>query len=91
MKMRNAAVAADRIDYRIHRRVVPSAPRSNVNPALDRNAALTAIGRSLRDQYERSQRPSPRISLHSSNGSKRSDPRPTPSRNGGFRQDWRGE
>jgi hypothetical protein len=52
MKMRNVAVAADRIDFWIRRRAVPCAPRSNVNPALDRNATLTAIGRSLRDQYD---------------------------------------
>ena len=76
--MRNVAVAADRIDYWIRRRVVPCAPRSNVNPALDRNAALTAIGRSLRDQYDALAAPVPQILLHSSNGSKRSDLRPTP-------------
>jgi len=35
----------------------------------------------------RSQRPSLRISPHSSNGSKRSNPRSTPSRDGGVRKE----
>jgi hypothetical protein len=50
--MRHVAVAADRIDYWIRRRIVPCAPSSNVNPALDSYIALAAIGRSLRDQYD---------------------------------------
>jgi hypothetical protein len=48
--MRKLATAADGIDYWIRRRVVPCAPASDVNPILDRNVALTAIGQSLRDQ-----------------------------------------
>jgi hypothetical protein len=50
--MRHVAVAADRIDYWIRRRIVPCAPPSNVNPALDSYIALAVIGRSLRDQYD---------------------------------------
>jgi hypothetical protein len=57
--MRQVTTAADRIDYWIRRRIVPCAPRSNVNPALDRNTALAAIGRSLRDQYDALSAPLP--------------------------------
>jgi hypothetical protein len=48
--MRHVAVAADRIDYWIRRRIVPCAPPSNVNP--DSYIVFAAIGRSLRDQYD---------------------------------------
>jgi hypothetical protein len=47
----NVAVAADRIDYWILG-VSSPAPPGAMYPALDRSAALTAIGRSLRDQYD---------------------------------------
>jgi hypothetical protein len=57
--MRQVTTAADRIDYWIRHRVVPCAPRSNVNPALDRSTALAAIGRSLRDQYDALSTPLP--------------------------------
>jgi hypothetical protein len=50
--MRHLAATADRIDHWIRRRIVPFAPPSNVNPALDSYIALAAIGRSLRDQYD---------------------------------------
>jgi len=43
---------ADRIDYWIRRQVVPWPPKSKVNSVRDRRAALTAIGKTLRDQYE---------------------------------------
>jgi hypothetical protein len=46
-----AAQTADRIDYWIRRRVVRCPPLSKVDPAFDRYIALTAIGRSLKDQY----------------------------------------
>ena len=50
--MRNVATAADRIDYWIRRHVVPGATPSNTSPVLERYVGLTAIGRSLREQYD---------------------------------------
>lgn len=50
--MRNVATAADRIDYWIRRHMVPCATASKANPAPDLNVGLTAIGRSLREQYD---------------------------------------
>jgi hypothetical protein len=50
--MRQAATAADRIDYWIRRRVVPCIPAGNVTPARDRYVALTAIGQCLKNQYD---------------------------------------
>jgi hypothetical protein len=43
---------ADRIDYWIRRQVVPCPPQSKVNSARDRRVALTAIGKTLGDQYD---------------------------------------
>jgi hypothetical protein len=51
---------ADRIDYWIRRHVVPCPPQSKVNSARDRQAALTAIGKTLRDQYDAVAAPVPR-------------------------------
>ena len=53
------ATAADRIDYWIRRHIIPCAAPSNANPALDRYVGLTAIGRSLRDQYDAHAAPVP--------------------------------
>jgi hypothetical protein len=50
--MPHLLATADRIDYWIRRHVVPCPPQSKVNSARDRRAALTAIGKSLRDQYD---------------------------------------
>ncbi len=50
--MRHVAATADRIDYWIRRHVVPCPPTGKVNPALDRYVGLTAIGRSLKGQYD---------------------------------------
>jgi hypothetical protein len=58
--MRRLTVAADRIDHWIRRHVVPCPPQSKVNSARDRQAALTAIGKTLRDQYDAVARPVPR-------------------------------
>jgi len=49
--MRHVATAADRIDYWIRRHIVACATPSNA-PAADLHVGLTAIGRSLRDQYD---------------------------------------
>jgi hypothetical protein len=57
--MRQAANVADRIDYWIRRRVVPCTPPGNVTPARDRYVALTAIGQSLKDQYDALEAPVP--------------------------------
>jgi len=43
---------ADRIDYWIRRRVVPCPTHNTVNPATQKLVGLTAIGRSLKDQYD---------------------------------------
>jgi hypothetical protein len=48
----HVATEADRIDYWIRRHIVPCATPSKGNPAPDRYVGLTAIGRSLRDQYD---------------------------------------
>jgi hypothetical protein len=49
--MHNLAARADRIDYWIRRRVVPCPVHTKVDPALQRFVGLTAIGQSLKDQY----------------------------------------
>jgi len=43
---------ADQIDYWVRRRVVPCPAQAKINPNLDRYIGLTAIGRSLKDQYD---------------------------------------
>jgi hypothetical protein len=53
------ATAADRIDYWIRRHIVPCAAPSNANPAPDLHVGLSAIGRSLRDQYDALAAPMP--------------------------------
>ena len=50
--MPHLLATADRIDYWIRRHVVPCPPQSKVNSVRDRRAALTAIGKTLRDQYD---------------------------------------
>jgi hypothetical protein len=50
--VRNLAVRADRIDYWIRRHVVPYPPQNKVNAARDRYVGLTAIGRSLKEEYD---------------------------------------
>jgi hypothetical protein len=51
--MPRLAATADRIDYWIRRRVVPCPVHSKViNPSFERFVGLTAIGKSLRDQYD---------------------------------------
>ena len=53
-----AAETADRIDYWIRRHVIPhcykypSRRKSKFNPARDRRVWLSAIGQSLKDQYD---------------------------------------
>jgi hypothetical protein len=54
------AAIADQIDYWIRRHLVPCPPQRNVNPARDRLVALTAIGKTLRDQYDAVAAPVPR-------------------------------
>jgi hypothetical protein len=54
------AATADQIDYWIRRHLVPCPPQRNVNPARDRLVALTAIGKTLRDQYDAVAAPAPR-------------------------------
>jgi hypothetical protein len=58
--MPHLAATPDRIDYWIRRHVVPYAPKSKINPGRDRYVALTAIGRSLKDQYDALASPMPR-------------------------------
>jgi hypothetical protein len=58
--MPHVLATADRIDHWIRRHVVPCAPQSKVNSARDRRAALTAIGKTLRDQYDAVAVPVPR-------------------------------
>jgi hypothetical protein len=53
------ATAADRIDYWIRRHIVPCVTPSNANPAPDLHVGLSAIGRSLRDQYDALAAPMP--------------------------------
>jgi hypothetical protein len=50
--MSHLLATADRLDYWIGRRVVPSPPQNKVDSARDRRAALTAIGKILREQYD---------------------------------------
>ncbi len=50
--MLHLAATADRIDYWIRRHVIPHPSESRVNPARDRGLGWSAIGRSLRDQYD---------------------------------------
>src|SRR5207248_9640464 len=50
--MRHLTAAADRIDYWIRRHIVPCGTPSNAIPKRDKYVALTAIGQSLRDQYD---------------------------------------
>jgi len=50
--MRHLTAAADRIDYWIRRHIVPCGTPSNAIPNRDKYVALTAIGQSLRDQYD---------------------------------------
>jgi hypothetical protein len=60
--MRQVATAADRIDYWVRRRIVPcdALLPGNANPASDRYVGLTtAIGQSLRDQYNALAAPTP--------------------------------
>jgi hypothetical protein len=57
--MRHAATVADRIDYWIRRRVVPYTPPGSVTRARDRYVALSAIGQSLKDQYDALEAPVP--------------------------------
>jgi hypothetical protein len=58
--MSHLLATADRIDYWIRRHVVACLPQSNVDSARDRRAALTAIGKILRDQYDAVAAPVPR-------------------------------
>jgi hypothetical protein len=55
--MRQVTTAADRIDYWIRRRLVPCSPPRDANPAYI--GLTTAIGRSLRDQYDALTAPTP--------------------------------
>jgi hypothetical protein len=57
--MRQAATAADRIDYWIRRRLIPFTPAGNPSAARGQDAVLTAIGRSLKDQYDALEAPVP--------------------------------
>jgi hypothetical protein len=57
--MRHLATAANRIDYWIRRQIVPGPSQHRVNSARDRRVALTAIGRSLKDQYDAAAAPIP--------------------------------
>jgi hypothetical protein len=82
--MRNLAATADRIDHWIRRRIVPCAPPSNVNPALDSYIALAAIARSLRDQYDALAAPLP---PNLAALVKRLEAQSTPSRDRGIRQE----
>jgi hypothetical protein len=51
--MRHVTAAADRIDHWIRQRVVSCAPPSNANLSRAKYADLaTAIGRTLKDQYD---------------------------------------
>jgi hypothetical protein len=61
-----AAQRADRIDYWIRRHVIPhcygthpSRSQSKFNPARDRRVWLSAIGQSLKDQYDALSPPMP--------------------------------
>jgi hypothetical protein len=61
-----AAQTADRIDYWIRRHVIPhcygthlSQSQSKFNPARDRRVWLSAIGQSLKDQYDALSPPMP--------------------------------
>ena len=48
-----AIQTADRIDYGIRRHAIQTPPsQSKINPARDRSVWLTAIGQSLKDQYD---------------------------------------
>jgi hypothetical protein len=70
--MRRVTAAADRIDYLIRQRVVPCGPPSNANLSRAKYADLaTAIGRTLRDQYDALAAPVPPHLAALSNGSKR--------------------
>jgi hypothetical protein len=62
-----AAQTADRIDYWIRRHVIqycyephPSQSQTKFNPARDRRVWLSAIGQSLKDQYDALASPMPR-------------------------------
>jgi len=58
--MRQVANAANRIDYWIRRSIVPCFPPSDANAARDRYTGLTtAIGLSLKDQYDALASPMP--------------------------------
>ena len=54
--MAHVAAAADRLDYWIRRHAVEwycgKTNKTKFNPSCDRLAGLSAIGRSLRDQYD---------------------------------------
>jgi hypothetical protein len=50
--MSHLLATADRLDYWIRRSVVLYPPQNKVDAARDRRAALTAIGKTLRDQYD---------------------------------------
>jgi hypothetical protein len=57
-----AAQRADRIDYWIRRYVIPhcyGTHPSQINPARDRRVWLSAIGQSLKDQYDALSTPIP--------------------------------
>ena len=56
-----AVQTTDRIDYGIRRRAIQTHPsQSKINPARDRSVWLTAIGQSLKDQYDALATPVPR-------------------------------
>jgi hypothetical protein len=56
-----AVETADRIDYGICRHGIQTRPsQSKINPARDRSVWLTALGQSLKDQYDALATPVPR-------------------------------
>lgn len=57
--MRQAAAAGDRVDHWIRRCLVPRTPPGNVTVARDKCVALTAIGQSLKHQYDALEAPVP--------------------------------
>jgi hypothetical protein len=75
--MRDLAAAADRIDNWIRWRVIVSccgtqpSQSNKLNSTRHGRLGLSAIGQSLKDQYDALATPIPRISLHSSNNLKR--------------------
>jgi hypothetical protein len=58
--MRHVTAATDRIDYWIRQRAAPYAPPSNANLSRAKYVGLaTAIGRTLKDQYDAVAAPAP--------------------------------